>query len=177
MANNIKIKFKQKYKSFKQDSEYEFDGKLNIISGINGAGKSQLLECIKSDITDVYIDGIKALNRNIVKYSFRDNITLPSFGSYDYNITKQYNNCIINIYKNYVSLFKQYQQAKQNGNNYIFMNYGLPEDSSFELLLETGINALINIKQGDNNNIVRQVSMHSILQIIEYVKKIIKKIS
>ena len=167
---NIKVKFKQEYKSFKKDSEYEFEGKLNILSGINGAGKSQLLDCIKNDMTDIYIDGIKILNRNIAKYSFRDNISLPSFGSYDYNITRQYNSCIINIYKNYLSLYRQYNQAKHNGSNFFSMNYGLPNDVTFELFLETTINASITIKQG-NNSVGRQVSMHTILQIIEFVKK------
>ena len=166
----IKIKFKQEYKSFKKDSEYEFDGNLNILSGINGAGKSQLLDCIKNDMTDIYIDGIKVLNRNIAKYSFRDNISLPSFGSYDYNITRQYNSCIINVYKNYLSLHNEYNRAKHNNPNFLNMHYGLPNDATFELFLENAINASITVKQG-NNNIGRQVSMHSILQIIEFVKK------
>lgn len=91
------------------------------------------------------------------------------FGSYDYNITRQYNSCIINIYRNYISLYNQYNQHKQNGSRFFEMNYGLPNDVSFDSFLETVINASINIKQG-NSNIGRQVSMHSILQIIEYVK-------
>ena len=145
--SNIKIKFKQEYKSFKKDSEYEFEGRLNILSGINGAGKSQLLDCIKNDITNVYIDGIKILNRNIAKYSFRDNISLPSFGSYDYNITRQYNSCIINIYRNYISLYNQYNQHKQNGSRFFEMNYGLPNDVSFDSFLETVINASITLNK------------------------------
>lgn len=41
--SNIKIKFKQEYKSFKKDSEYEFEGRLNILSGINGGRKKSII--------------------------------------------------------------------------------------------------------------------------------------
>lgn len=91
MSHKIKVKFNQDYKSFKRATEYVFEGNLNIVSGINGAGKSQLLAGIKDYITDVYIDDILVSKSDILKYSFRDNISLPSFGMYDYDMTKQYN--------------------------------------------------------------------------------------
>ena len=43
----IKVKFTQEYKSFSKDFEYEFEGDLIILSGLNGSGKSHLLEYIK----------------------------------------------------------------------------------------------------------------------------------
>lgn len=40
MNNELKIIFNQEFKSFKNDSEYLFNGQLIVLSGINGAGKS-----------------------------------------------------------------------------------------------------------------------------------------
>lgn len=58
MNNELKIIFNQEFKSFKIGSEYLFNGQLIVLSGINGAGKSQLLESIKQQYTDVYINNI-----------------------------------------------------------------------------------------------------------------------
>jgi len=106
MINVVKIVFEQDYKSFKKGSEYIFEGNLNIISGINGAGKSQLIEGIKGPYTKVYLNDILVSKNDILKYSFKNNISLPSFGFYDYNSTKQYNNVLINIFNNYKNLYK-----------------------------------------------------------------------
>jgi ABC-type multidrug transport system ATPase subunit len=45
----IKFRFDEKYKSFEKGYEFELEGKLMIISGLNGSGKSHLLEYLKGD--------------------------------------------------------------------------------------------------------------------------------
>ena len=59
MSKTIKIIFKQDYKSFKAGQEYIFEGNMNILSGINGAGKSQFLEAMKDYCTNVFINDIR----------------------------------------------------------------------------------------------------------------------
>lgn len=105
MDSEIKVKFKQDYKSFKNETEYIFNGNLIVLSGINGAGKSQLLESIQQEFTDIYINNNKISHRNILKYSFRDNISLPSFGSYSYDFSKKTNEAIIKVYNSMKSLY------------------------------------------------------------------------
>ena len=45
-TNKIKIKIHQQYGIFKQGFEQELEGKLIILSGANGSGKSQLADIL-----------------------------------------------------------------------------------------------------------------------------------
>lgn len=111
MTNIVKVVFEQCYKSFMQGQEYVFSGKLNIISGINGAGKSQLFEAIKRYNTSVYINDKLISKNDILLYSFRNNIFLPSFGTYDFDSTKYYENVFITIFNNYKNLYRAYNNT------------------------------------------------------------------
>jgi len=147
MDNEIKIKFKQDYKSFKTGTEYIFNGNLIVLSGINGAGKSQLLESIQQEFTDIYINNNKISHRNILKYSFRDNISLPSFGNYSYDFSKKTNEAIINVYNFMKSrYYKDSVDIKQ-----YFINC---------------IDLSINFKDKYNNNISKLISKATIAQIV-----------
>jgi len=87
----IRIKLHEKYKSFDADFEIELEGKLMILSGVNGSGKSQLMNIIYGDRginpntgtrskdlnRTVTIDNVEITWKNIELRSFKDNITLP----------------------------------------------------------------------------------------------------
>jgi len=85
----VKIDLKEKYKSFDQNFKTELDGKLIILSGVNGSGKSQLIKIIYGKIDEPTTGNKRALNRivtldnieinwqNIEIRSFKDNISIP----------------------------------------------------------------------------------------------------
>ncbi|MCG8763514.1 ATP-binding protein [Tenacibaculum finnmarkense] len=92
--NEINIKLNQKYKSFDKDFNTILRGNIIILSGINGSGKSQLINIIKGreqrDInnfmdptehininSDVEINGITVDQKKIEVKSFKENINLP----------------------------------------------------------------------------------------------------
>ena len=151
MPRNIKIVFEQDYKSFKVGAEYIFEGDLNILSGINGAGKSQLLDAIKEHYTKVYINDILISKRDILKYSFRNNISLPSFGTYDYNTTKEYGKIFISIYNNYVSLHNSYLEAKNNNPDNYYEMLGIAKGTTLEEYCIDQTNYSISFKNNNMN--------------------------
>ncbi|WP_299756586.1 AAA family ATPase [uncultured Pontibacter sp.] len=96
--NEINIRLNQKYKSFDNGFNASLQGQIIILSGINGSGKSQLINIIKGreqrDIEDprhhqrsstshiiinstVEINGVKIDQKRIESKSFKDNINLP----------------------------------------------------------------------------------------------------
>ena len=95
----LTVKILETYKSYKKDSEYNLSGNLIILSGINGSGKSQLLNIIANNskdriarnVTQTDKDGCSEKIENIMLLSFRDNINIGNdFGQY--SITYQNNN-------------------------------------------------------------------------------------
>lgn len=87
----VKIDIIGRYKSYKPNTVYNLDGDLIVLSGINGSGKSQLLniisktgtELIERRITQICEDGKTLSPDNILLLSFRDNIDLGNdFGSF-----------------------------------------------------------------------------------------------
>lgn len=95
----LTVKILETYKSYKKDSAYDLIGDLVILSGINGSGKSQLLNIISNNskdrisryVTQTDKDGCSENIENIMLLSFRDNINIGNdFGQY--SITYQNNN-------------------------------------------------------------------------------------
>ena len=172
MINVVKIVFEQDYKSFKKGSEYIFEGNLNIISGINGAGKSQLIEGIKGSYTKVYLNDILVSKNDILKYSFKNNISLPSFGFYDYNSTKQFNNVLINIFNNYKNLYKSYEDIKRNYPDSYFEHLGIGKGITVDEYCLNNLNASISLKINANNNNTtsKNITKSTIFQIIQTIK-------
>jgi ABC-type lipoprotein export system ATPase subunit len=84
----LSIKLNNQYRSFKPEFTAELNGELVVLSGINGGGKSQLINVInqqdkqsKEDISaEILLDGNKIQNIDIAYRSFKDNITVPEFG-------------------------------------------------------------------------------------------------
>ena len=172
MANIVKVIFEQTYKSFMQGQEYIFDGNLNIISGINGAGKSQLLEAIKGYYTRVYINEKLISKNDILIYSFRNNITLPSFGTYDFDSTKQYGTVFANLFNNYKNLYTSYNDMKRdNPDNYYDM-LGINKETTIEDYCISNLNCSISFKRNNSNiNLNKNLSKTTIAQIIGCVKE------
>lgn len=92
---SLKIDLKQDYKQFKRGFNFEFKGKLIIISGVNGSGKSQLIDILSKsqfikegtnhyDLGKFYINSEIELNDEIVervsiaRRSFKDNIDIDN---------------------------------------------------------------------------------------------------
>lgn len=168
MKNELKIKFNQEFKSFKNDSEYTFNGQLIVLSGINGAGKSQLLESIKKEYTDVYINNIKISHNNILKYSFRDNIKLPTFGTYDYDIARSTDNAIISIYNNLKNLYNTYITIKRNDPENFERKLGITPGTTVEEFCIDNIGASLQVKK-DNFTTSKSISKATIVQIIRNI--------
>lgn len=92
--SEIKINLNQKYKSFDQGFSTSLQGNIIVLSGINGSGKSQLMNIIKgreqgdpnNPVTptqhinissSIEINGEKIDQKQIEIKSFKDNINLP----------------------------------------------------------------------------------------------------
>ena len=87
----IQIKLNEKYKSFEENFETELEGKLIILSGVNGSGKSQLMNIISGDRgvnsstgqrskdldRKVIINSDEISYKNIELRTFKDNISIP----------------------------------------------------------------------------------------------------
>ncbi|UTD14794.1 ATP-binding protein [Tenacibaculum mesophilum] len=84
--SKLLIKLNEKYKSFNPGFQYELEGNLILLSGVNGAGKSQILNIIygqeakNKNITidsEIILNGNKLSTNNIEFRSFRENINIP----------------------------------------------------------------------------------------------------
>ena len=87
----IQIKLNEKYKSFEPTFEIELEGELIILSGVNGSGKSQLMNIIygdnginpqtgikNKDLNRIVMIDNKEVNWKEIEFkSFKDNITIP----------------------------------------------------------------------------------------------------
>ena len=104
----LEIKLNSQYKSFESGFTTLLNGDLIILSGINGAGKSQLLDIIKGrsqkDIQDIAgisdgqfieinrtmkLNGEDILPSNIEHLSFKNNILIPEVSKYSIQNTSQ----------------------------------------------------------------------------------------
>ena len=91
----INIELKQKYKQFNNNYNIELQGDLVIISGVNGSGKTQLMDVISQSSlfnnnvsrldlkkykinSEIKIDGEIINNLFISRRSFKDNISIAN---------------------------------------------------------------------------------------------------
>ncbi len=122
----IEISINQKYKSFIENTKYEIEGDLIIISGINGSGKSQLLQIIANNSGKKINRIIKQKDKNgtliienILLLSFRDNINLGNnFGSYSLTFKQRSLDHAWRFYEDNIKFktgygFKYYEDIRQ----------------------------------------------------------------
>lgn len=139
----IEVNILDKYKTYQKNSVYSFDGDLIIISGINGSGKSQLLniiaknskEQIKRIIMQTDEAGITKRLENILLLSFRDNINLGNdFGQFSVTCQKNNSTKAWEFYKNNIkqrnsSYIDQNKVQKFNDGTIIFDDRGIKNPS------------------------------------------------
>lgn len=109
----IKIKLNETYKSFEENFETELGGKLIILSGVNGSGKSQLMSIIVGDRginpqtgqrskdlnRTVTINGDAISWKNIELRTFKDNISIPEIIKSTSNIFNSATDQAFNLYR------------------------------------------------------------------------------
>jgi ABC-type uncharacterized transport system ATPase component len=109
----IKIKLNENFKSFDANFETSLHGNLIILSGVNGSGKSQLMNILLGDKglniqtgqrskdlrREVKINDTEINWQNIEFRSFKDNISLPEIIKYSSNIFSNAADQAFNHYK------------------------------------------------------------------------------
>lgn len=105
----LDINIIEPYKAYKKDTSYSLEGDLIVISGINGSGKSQLLqiiaknskEKISRNIVQTQDNGEALHLEDILLLSFRDNINLgEDFGQFSVSYKKNYATNAWEYYRN-----------------------------------------------------------------------------
>ena len=83
---NLSVQLNQNYKSFKSGFNVALEGDLIILSGVNGSGKSQLIDIIsqresqgsrKGISATIKINGVQITRNDILHRSFKDNVNVP----------------------------------------------------------------------------------------------------
>lgn len=148
----LEIEILEKYKSYRQNTNYIFNGDLIILSGINGTGKSQLLKIIANNTNEKISRTVKIIDENenvetienILFLSFRDNIDLGNdFGQYSINLRQININQAWGFYSQNIGfnknqqLFDAKKRQKYNDGTLIFNDNGTKNPSwrSIEQLL------------------------------------------
>ena len=104
----IKIEILDQYKVYQKYTSYDLCGDLIILSGVNGSGKSQLLNIIAKNsnehidrkISQTDQNGELKPVENILLLAFRDNINLgEDFGQFLVTYQKNYSKSAWEFYK------------------------------------------------------------------------------
>ena len=139
----IDINIIEPFKLYKKDSVYTLEGDLIVLSGINGSGKSQLLQIIAKNgkeqisrtISQTDNNGDISLLENILLLSFRDNINLgQDFGQFSVTYKQNYANNAWEYYKSNIkhqnnSYFDAKKTKKYNDGTLIFDDKGIKNGS------------------------------------------------
>lgn len=134
----------ESYKIYKENTKYDFEGDLIILSGINGSGKSQLFQIIANNrnenisraIVQIQNDEKSEHLEDILLLSFRDNINLgDDFGQFSVTYKKSY---ATNAWEYYNSNIKHRRETphgnttktqKYNDGTLIFNDKGIKNSS------------------------------------------------
>lgn len=84
---NLSLQLNQDYKSFNSGFSYSFEGDLIILSGVNGSGKSQLIDIVSQRESSgnrnaisatITLDDQQITRDDILRRSFKENINIPN---------------------------------------------------------------------------------------------------
>lgn len=157
----LQIKIFDQYKVYKKDTEYCLEGDLIILSGINGSGKSQLLQIIaknvknklEREVTVISEDGSATLTENIMMLSFRDNINLgEDFGQFSVTYHKYYASRAWEFYNSAIkhnsnSIANERRKKKFNEGTIFLDNNGI-KNSSWRSIIQ--LSELLKAKYKDD---------------------------
>lgn len=176
LMKKIEINILEQYKSFRKNTKYALEGDLIILSGVNGSGKSQLLNIIANNhkekitrtISQIQDDG-KSKVEKILSFSFRDNINLGNdFGAFSVTYKKnnaeqawKFYNQKIKIEHDKNNLFDRQKMQRFADETLIFENNG-GKNTSWRSILK--LIELINKNYtGDKRFNLSQTEIESIL--------------
>lgn len=106
----LAIQLNQDYKSFKNGFNYSFSGDLIILSGVNGSGKSQLVDIIsqregygsKKPISAIITLNDRQIARDdILRRSFKENVNVPELTYAGTETVRSHKDQVWNAYNNY----------------------------------------------------------------------------
>ena len=105
----LNLRLNADYKSFDANFNYHLSGALIVISGVNGSGKSQLLEIIRQARdqqgvslvnANITLDGKSISDKDCAFRSFKENISIPNFKYPGPDLIKHGKNKIWTLYSN-----------------------------------------------------------------------------
>ena len=170
----LKVKILDEYKAYKKDTEYELNGDLILLSGINGSGKSQLLkiiakhgnEPIKRTVTQIDNESSVGLE-NILLLSFRDNIDLGTdFGAFSVTYHENYASQAWEFYANNIKhtnsrIANEKRQQRYHNDTLIFNDQGLKNPSWRSIVKLTNV-----LKENFNDDSVFDLSQQEFDKIL-----------
>lgn len=107
---NLSIQLNQDYKSFKNGFSFSLDGDLIILSGVNGSGKSQLIDTIsqresygsrKGISAAIKLDNTQITRNDILRRSFKENVNVPELTHAGTENISNHKNQAWEAYRNY----------------------------------------------------------------------------
>ena len=107
----LSIQLNQKYKSFFSGFSYDLEGDLVILSGVNGSGKSQLIDVVsqreshgnrKAISAIIKLDDQQITRDDILRRSFKENINIPDLTHAGTETITSHKNNAWNAYNNYL---------------------------------------------------------------------------
>lgn len=108
---SLSVQLNQQYKSFVSGFSCSLRGDLIILSGINGSGKSQLIDIIsqreshgnrKAISATISLDGQEITRNDILRRSFKENINVPELTHAGTESIASHKNNAWNAYNNYL---------------------------------------------------------------------------
>ena len=163
----LSVKLNQDYKSFKTGYSFELEGDLVILSGVNGSGKSQLLDIIRQQWPNesknpsvpfplpinnskgpieatIEINSQRVLSKDIIFRSFRENINIAEIKTRGVQKVINDRKELWNAYDKYKldstrKELEQYQGISKKGKGMLIDKYGIEK---FNSLTEKEINQL-----------------------------------
>ncbi len=119
----LTVKLLQQYKSFEANTEFKIEGDLVLLTGINGSGKSQLLDVIykregldkyKPISSQILLGDLVINNDNILLKSFKEYINIQELTPANVASISQAKNQIWHFYKDF-----QLNPDHQNARSYV----------------------------------------------------------
>ena len=113
-VKKLEIEFINDYLSFKKGEKFTFEGNFIILSGLNGTGKTQLLNAITDRYTLIKQNNRKIKNTEIKLLSFEENIKYKSFDNFKPQYLREKIDDIFTFYKSITCLKSPYDSPRDS---------------------------------------------------------------